>query len=493
MEKVKIASFLKERKIIFKPIEANDSGLQRIEKIDFNGNIFLAPIKTNTNMILIKKGDLVISGINVEKGALAIYNQENDVLASIHYSAYEFDHTQIDILYLKYFLKSQTFRRILCKQSGNGIKTEIKSKHLLPLEIFLPSLEQQKEIVKKIQSVENDIESLNNEIVIQNSITIDIRQSILQQAAEGKLVPQNPNDEPASVLLEKIKAEKEKLIFEKKIKKQKPLPSISDEEKPFELPQRWEWCRLSDLCIVITDGDHLPPPQVEKGIPFVVISNIIDNTINLTKTRYVKTEYYNNINWDKKPQISDILFTVTGSYGIPIQVINEYLPFCFQRHIAILKFRLIESKFMYHWLLSPIVKHQCDEKATGIAQKTVSLNVLRNMIIPLPPLAEQQRIVEKVDKLMTLCDELEQEVSNAKKYASQLMETVLQEAFTNTKNEDKAAKNITVKQNIQKTEECKWAAAARGKIKQSTMESIIKRANEIANEENLWTGSASDK
>ena len=73
------------------------------------------------------------------------------------------------------------------------------------------------------------------------------------------------------------------------------------------------------------------------------------------------------------------------------------------------------------------------------------------------------------------------------------METVLQEAFTNTKNEDKAAKNITVKQNIQKTEECKWAAAARGKIKQSTMESIIKRANEIANEENLWTGSASDK
>ena len=248
MKTVKISSFLKERKIKLKPQAANCSGLQRIEKIDFSGKIYLSPVQTNTDMILVKSGDLVISGINVEKGALAIYTGEEDVLASIHYSAYEFDAEKIDIDYLKWFLKSNIFRKLLLKQTGSGIKKEIKAKHLLPIEIQLPSLKQQHEIVQQIQGVANYIEEVNRQIQQQAKYAEMLRQSILQQAVEGKLCEQDPNDEPASVLLEKIKAEKERLIAEKKIKKQKPLPPINDEEKPFALPKGWEWCRVGALC-----------------------------------------------------------------------------------------------------------------------------------------------------------------------------------------------------------------------------------------------------
>ena len=203
MKTVKISSFLKERKIKLKPQAANCSGLQRIEKIDFSGKIYLSPVQTNTDMILVKSGDLVISGINVEKGALAIYTGEEDVLASIHYSAYEFDAEKIDIDYLKWFLKSNIFRKLLLKQTGSGIKKEIKAKHLLPIEIQLPSLKQQHEIVQQIQGVANYIEEVNRQIQQQAKYAEMLRQSILQQAVEGKLCEQDPNDEPASVLLEK--------------------------------------------------------------------------------------------------------------------------------------------------------------------------------------------------------------------------------------------------------------------------------------------------
>ena len=489
MKKVKIATFLKERKIKLKPDEANNSNLKRIEKIDFDGDITIVPTNTKTDMILVKKGDLIISGINVEKGALSIYQGEEDVLASIHYSAYEFDETQIYILYLKYFLKSREFRRLLMEQSGSGIKNEIKAKHILPLEIQLPSIQEQHKIVERIQAVENDIVELNEKIIQQYDDCKNLRQSILQRAVEGKLCEQNPDDEPASVLLEKIKKEKERLVEEGKIKKQKDLPPISDEEKPFKLPNGWEWCRLADIGS-ITDGTHQTPIYTEKGVPFLSAQNIKPFKFMPSNIKTVSHDDYIKYTKVSKPEKGDILLTRVGAGIGEAALINNDMNFAIYVSLCLIKpfLRTLDMQYILVWLNGYYGRKASKENTLGkgTSQGNLNLNLICNFLIPIPPLQEQRRIVEKVDELMILCDKLEKEVNDAQKYASQLMEAVLQEAFANDEQvteEQPKYKGKVIPIRPEQKAEFHFAMAARGNIKQSTLESLQKRAIEISNGE----------
>lgn len=484
MKTVKISSFLRERKIKLKPQAANCSGLQRIEKIDFSGKIYLSPVQTNTDMILVKSGDLVISGINVEKGALAIYTGEEDVLASIHYSAYEFDAEKIDIDYLKWFLKSNIFRKLLLKQTGSGIKKEIKAKHLLPIEIHLPSLNRQHEIVRQIQGVADYIEEVNQQIQQQAKYAEMLRQSILQQAVEGKLCEQDPNDEPASVLLEKIKAEKERLIAEKKIKKQKPLPPISEEEKPFALPKGWEWCRLGNVCD-ISDGTHQTPSYVEAGMPFMSAQNIKPFKFMPHKCRMVSNNDYEQYIKNTKPEKGDILMARVGAGIGEAAIIDTEIDFAIYVSLCLMKpfLHTYDMNYLLVWLNGYYGRNSSKKNTLGkgTSQGNLNLNLIRGFVIPFPPIQEQLRIVNRVNLLTRLCDKLEQEVVRATHYASQLMEAVLQEAFS----VQEAAKPAQViefhpDQTIPETE---LLAAARGKIREDTWEHLCKRALEIAGEE----------
>ena len=238
--------------------------------------------------------------------------------------------------------------------------------------------------------------------------TQKLRQRILDLAIRGKLVPQDPNDEPASVLLERIRAEKERLIAEGKIKRPKKSKASSAPSHyqnftpPFDIPDSWEWVRLGDICATITDGDHQAPPKATSGIPFLVISDIINGNISFDKARYVPKDYFNSIQEERKPRYGDILFTVTGSYGVPVKVKTKR-PFCFQRHIGLIRPLLI-GEILYWWFQSAYIKGICDEKATGTAQKTVSLSMLRELLIPLPPKKEQERIVAKINEIHSLIE-----------------------------------------------------------------------------------------
>ncbi len=274
----------------------------------------------------------------------------------------------------------------------------------------LTSLEAHQQLVETLLSTLTD--SQNAEVLAENwarisqhfdslfttEASIDaLKQTILQLAVMGKLVPQDPNDEPASELLKRIEQEKAQLVKEGKIKKQKPLPPVSDEEKPFELPMGWEWCRLSALFSYITDGDHQAPPKASEGIPFLVIGNLNKGEVSFLDTKFVPNDYYHNLDWTKKPKSRDMLYTVTGSYGIPIIVNNDNL-FCVQRHVAILKscqytpVLYLKSVFLTRYAFDFATKI-----ATGIAQKTVPLTGLREMYIPLPPACEAKRIIEKIE------------------------------------------------------------------------------------------------
>lgn len=484
MKTVKISSFLKERKIKLKPQAANCSGLQRIEKIDFSGKIYLSPVQTNTDMILIKSGDLVISGINVEKGALAIYTSEEDVLASIHYSAYEFDAEKIDIDYLKWFLKSNIFRKLLLKQTGSGIKKEIKAKHLLPIEIQLPSLNWQHEIVRQIQGVANYIEEVNRQIQQQAEYAEMLRQSILQQAVEGKLCEQDPKDEPASVLLEKIKAEKERLIAEKKIKKQKPLLPISEEEKPFDLPKGWKWCRLGDILIANEYGTSQKADDLNGSIPVLRMNNIKSNgEMCYSNLKYVGT------NIKDLPKLylekGDILFNRTNSYDLvgKTGLFEENSRYTFASYLIRLRIYGISNRYVHLCMNSNY--YRTTQIEPYIVQQNGQANYngtkVASTLIPIPPLKEQNKIVLKVYSLMQLYNALEEEIQNAKKYASQLMGSVLQEAFS-VQEAAKSAQIIEFHPD-QITPETELLAAARGKIREDTWEHLCKRALEIAGEE----------
>lgn len=433
-----LSDFLTEREGRFKPNDPKIATFKRLDKIDFSGQIHISEKPSKTDMIVIEPGDLVISGINVAKGALAVYEGDEPVTATIHYSSYTFDKNRIDIAFLKRFLKSPAFISELQDQVKGGIKTEIKPKHLLPLKARIPELAKQQKINHHFDAVENEISDLSNEIYSQSTYLTKLRQAILQEAIEGKLTAdwrkENPvrkgdPDYDAEALLEKIQVEKEKLIKEGKIKKQKSLAPIKADEVPFELPEGWVCTRLGEVCQSITDGDHQPPPKQKEGIPFLVISNVSSGVLDFNNTRFVSEEYFNNLQYDRRPLKGDILYTVTGSYGIPI-LLKEDHKFCIQRHISIIRpMNQIIKTFLVHLLLSPQCKKQADNTAWGVAVKTVSLNNLRNFILTFPPLAEQQAIVERVEKLLHMVDELEKQVTERKEQSEQLMQAVLREAF----------------------------------------------------------------
>ena len=175
--------------------------------------------------------------------------------------------------------------------------------------------------------------------------------------------------------------------------------AVIDNYRPhIPLDPEWPIVKLADVCETITDGDHQPPPKASHGVPFVTISNINEKReLDFSKTFFVSEAYYENIGVSRKPKAGDVLYTVTGSYGIPV-LVPENIKFCFQRHIALIRTGPeLYNRFLYALLLSPFMLQQGHDAATGVAQKTVSLSYLRNFNIPLPPQHVQKAIVAEIE------------------------------------------------------------------------------------------------
>ena len=154
----------------------------------------------------------------------------------------------------------------------------------------------------------------------------------------------------------------------------------------------WEKIKLSNCCISIADGDHQPPPKSKDGIPFVTIANIENNQFDFTNAMFVPKDYYEKLDDKRKPQKDDILYSVVGSFGIPVLIKNDK-HFVFQRHIAILRpNKSIDARFLYYTMLSRDFYMKADAAAIGAAQRTVSLTALRNIQITVPPIETQHRI-----------------------------------------------------------------------------------------------------
>ena len=426
-EKVKLEQFLKNRKGRYKPNDKAILGLKRIDKIDFAGNIYLSEKPSNTDMILVKKGDLVISGINVEKGAMNIYLGEDDVVATIHYSSYEFDENNIDIEFLKWFLKSIEFKNALKEQVPGGIKTEIKPKHILPLEVFIPTdIEEQKSIVKNLNRNNNSVNNVSLELTNQLNLIKQLRQSFLREAMQGKLVSNKTKDSKTGAEpLAEIQAEKEKLIKEKKIKKSKPLPPISEEEIPFEIPENWVWCRLGEICNY-GSSKKIEPNKIEDDVWSLDLEDIEKNTSRIIeKVRYKDRKSTSTKNLFLKNQVlysklrpnldKVIVADENGVCTTEIVTIDFYIDF--------------NSYFLKYYFKSNYFINYVVGCTKGMKMPRVGTEEVRSTFFPLPPLEIQERIVSKLDELMQFCDHLENSVKESQKLNEQLLQQVLREAL----------------------------------------------------------------
>ncbi|MDD1536676.1 MULTISPECIES: restriction endonuclease subunit S [unclassified Bradyrhizobium] len=263
-----------------------------------------------------------------------------------------------------------------------------------------------------------------------------LRQAILNLAVRGRLVRQDPNDEPAAQLLKRVAGEITAYGKANRIGQTQVEP-ISDADLPFSVPNGWQWTRLCALFKVITDGDHQPPPKADKGVAFLTIGNVTTGQLDFTDCRLVPETYFKSLAPYRTPAKGDILYTVVGAtYGRPALVDTER-DFCVQRHIAILKPAAAMSlRFLMALLASPFIYDQAKRSTTGTAQPTIALRPLRNFIAPLPPLAEQHRIVAKVDALMALCDRLEANLISAAATRRRLLDALFAEALAPTEDRE---------------------------------------------------------
>lgn len=258
-----------------------------------------------------------------------------------------------------------------------------------------------------------------------------LKQTLLQLAVMGKLVPQDPNDEPASELLKRIQAEKAKLVAEGKIKKDKPLAEITEEEQPFDLPVGWEWIRVSTIAEIITSGSRDWAKYLSnEGAKFITMGNLSRGSYNLRleNMRYVNPPEDGEGSRTKLKE-DDLLISITGDVGNLGRIPENFGDAYINQHTCLLRFISdCRNRYFPETLRSPMAISQFIEPQRGI-KNSFRLGDLAEMVIPLPPKNEQHRIVTKVDELMAICDQLKSRLTAANQLQQKLADVVIEQAI----------------------------------------------------------------
>ena len=242
-----------------------------------------------------------------------------------------------------------------------------------------------------------------------------LRQKILDLAIHGKLVPQDPNDEPASVLLERIRAEKERLIKEGKIKKGKKSAKTSDKPHyPYELPKGWVWCYITDVTNKITDGTHNSPINTPKGdFKYITAKNIKAHGIELNNISYVNKNIHNEIYARCNPEKGDILYIKDGATTGVVTLNNLDEQFSLLSSVALIKpNKYISNKYLLYYLQSPLCYDSVRGSMKGVGITRITLKQIEKWELPLPPLSEQERIVCQIENWLSLIDTIEKGKEN---------------------------------------------------------------------------------
>ncbi|MEH2376528.1 restriction endonuclease subunit S [Nostoc sp.] len=383
-------------------------------------------------------GDLIVAEMDAKFGGYGFitHDLEGSIVSS-HYYLYELDYSKVTQEYLEVLINTDYIQNQI-EAKGSTNYSSIRAWEFLEYTIPLPSIELQKSISKKFRSFSDFKNELIVELQKQEKYISQLKQAILQEAIAGQLTAEwrdrnpmqkvNP-DTDAAALLAKIKAEKQQAIADGKLKKEKPIPEISPDEIPFYLPDSWVWCRFGAFA-TFERGRFSIRPRNDKSCyggqyPFIQINSLSRNGDVITEYKQTLNEKGRSVS-KEFPKGTLIIAIVGGTIG-NLGVLG--IDMCFPDSMVGVKPSSIRNQDFTLLLLrfkQPEIKKAAYQMA---GQPNIKIPTLTDLIIPLPPLAEQKVIVEKVDYLMKIIDQLEEQIKHRKQLAEDLMQTVLREAF----------------------------------------------------------------
>lgn len=385
-------------------------------------------------MSKVRVGDFVLSGIDARNGAFGIVPDELDnAIISNDFWCLVPNEKIIKKEFLL-FITSTPYFDFICNQSSDGTTQRIRLQKdkFFNYEIAVPPIEEQDKILRKLTIKKVVSEELESEHSTQLDLLKKLRQQILQHAFQGKLVSQDPNDELASKLLERIKTEKKQLIREKKIKKDKQLPEIKPEEIPFGIPENWVWCRLGQG---IRYSDNI---NIENEFPADTLINYVDIDA-VDNQRFViresKLKTVSELSSRARRVLSKgfIVYSLVRPYLNNIAIIDEDKEnFIGSTGFVVFTGISIENRYLKFYLLSDYTKRVFLKFLSGFNSPSITHEQFNSILLPLPPLSEQYSIITKIEYLMRLCDELEQSIQQNQKFTQELLQVTLKEALEPT-------------------------------------------------------------
>ncbi len=390
------------------------------------------------NQFVVSPGQFILSRIDARNGAFGIIPEELEgAIITNDFLTFDINEDEVEREFFNVFLQSPVFLEACIKASrGNTNRKRVDEDFFLNYQVNLPPLPEQHDLIKQINKGRTKLALAQHEITHQQSLLAKLKQSILQEAIAGKLTADwraaHPDVEPASQLLHRIQAEKARLIAAKKLRPEKPLPKITPAEIPFEIPKGWEWCRMGEAGIFQRGkSKHRPrndPRLFENGdIPFVQTGDVARSKRNgfMIKT---STGYYNAVGLAQSRLWPDGTMCITIAANIAETGFLTF-PACIPDSVVAFTPAVEGKTPQFLRMFIELTRTAIEQFAPATAQKNINLEIINELMLPLPPLAEQAAIVARVEELMTTCRLLEAEIEHARTHAAHLLQAVLKEAF----------------------------------------------------------------
>ena len=390
------------------------------------------------NQYSVSAGQFILSRIDARNGAFGIVPEELEgAIVTNDFLAFDINEDEVEIEFFNVFLQSPVFLEACIKASrGNTNRKRVEEDFFLNYEVNLPPYCEQRQLIKRITKGRISVETAQHEIVHQTFLLGKLKQAILREAISGDLTSDwrasHPEVKPGTHLLRDIQSQKARSLASKNIRPDKPLPRITPGEIPFDVPEGWAWCRYGELCEYVTSGSRgWQAYYANRGSLFIRAQNIKTDRLSLDDKAFVDLPIKAE-GTRAKVRLADILITITGgNLGKTALIENDLEDAYVSQHIALT--RLVDTR-LAKWIHTALIT---DSGSRGYLMSFsrgdkpgLNLPNVRSVLIPLPPLAEQVVILERVEALMQHCRALADEIEHSRSHAANLLEAVLRKAFS---------------------------------------------------------------